>query len=43
MPERLEAVGDSAEHELPQNPTEYLTPQGLRDLIRNPKAARMQR
>lgn len=25
---------------LPQNPTEYLTPQGLRDLIRNPKAVR---
>ena len=25
---------------LPQNPTEYLTPQGLHDLIRNPKAVR---
>lgn len=25
---------------LPQNPTEYFTPQGLRDLIRNPKAVR---
>jgi mono/diheme cytochrome c family protein len=24
----------------PQNPTEYLTPQGLHDLIRNPKAVR---
>ena len=25
---------------LPQNPTEYLTPQGLHDLTRNPKAVR---
>jgi mono/diheme cytochrome c family protein len=25
---------------LPQNPTEYFTPQGLRDLIRNPRAVR---
>jgi mono/diheme cytochrome c family protein len=25
---------------LPQNPTEYLTPKGLHDLIRNPKAVR---
>jgi mono/diheme cytochrome c family protein len=25
---------------LPQNPTEYLTPQGLHDLIRNPKSVR---
>src|SRR5262249_25056298 len=25
---------------LPQNPTEYFTPQGLHDLIRNPKAVR---
>lgn len=25
---------------LPQNPTEYLTPQGLHDLIRNPRAVR---
>ena len=25
---------------LPQNPTEYLTPQGLHDLIRNPKSLR---
>ena len=25
---------------LPQNPTDYLTPQGLHDLIRNPKAVR---
>lgn len=25
---------------LPQNPTEYLTPQELHDLIRNPKAVR---
>ena len=25
---------------LPQNPTEYLTPQGLHDLIRDPKAVR---
>jgi mono/diheme cytochrome c family protein len=25
---------------LPQNPTEYLTPQGLQDLIRNPRAVR---
>jgi mono/diheme cytochrome c family protein len=25
---------------LPQNPTEYLTPEGLHDLIRNPKAVR---
>jgi len=25
---------------MPQNPTEYLTPQGLHDLIRNPKALR---
>jgi mono/diheme cytochrome c family protein len=25
---------------LPQNPTEYLTPQGLHDLIRNPKTVR---
>jgi len=25
---------------VPQNPTEYLTPQGLHDLIRNPKAVR---
>ncbi len=25
---------------LPQNPTEYLTPRGLHDLIRNPKAVR---
>jgi len=25
---------------LPQNPTEYLTPQGLHDVIRNPKAVR---
>jgi hypothetical protein len=33
-------VGDSVE--LPQNPTEYLTPQDLRDLIRNPKAVRTQ-
>src|ERR1700739_1276309 len=24
----------------PQNPTEYLTPRGLHDLIRNPKAVR---
>ena len=24
----------------PQNPTEYFTPQGLHDLIRNPKAVR---
>jgi len=26
--------------DLPQNPTEYLTPRGLHDLIRNPKAVR---
>jgi mono/diheme cytochrome c family protein len=25
---------------LPQNPTEYLTPQGLHDMIRNPRAVR---
>ena len=25
---------------LPQNPTEYFTPQGLHDLIRNPRAVR---
>ena len=25
---------------LPQNPTEYLTPQGLHDLIRDPRAVR---
>jgi mono/diheme cytochrome c family protein len=25
---------------LPQNPTEYLAPQGLHDLIRNPRAVR---
>jgi hypothetical protein len=24
----------------PQNPTEYFTPQGLHDLIRNPRAVR---
>jgi mono/diheme cytochrome c family protein len=34
------AANVGPELNLPQNPTEYLTPQGLHDLIRNPRAVR---
>jgi len=40
---KLNGAGDAdvgPDLNLPQNPTEYLTPQGLHDLIRNPKAVR---